>query len=115
VLLLVCAVQYNQYKTPMENIGLQDSLLSRFDLLFIVLDIVRYLASFEQLSVETRDVTEPANMHIHRMRISCAKSVGFRCRYGFVAQSKLSAIMATVVQLIYLKLSSCKRTSSEQL
>lgn len=30
--------QYNQYKTPMENIGLQDSLLSRFDLLFIVLD-----------------------------------------------------------------------------
>lgn len=30
--------QYNQYKTPMENIGLQDSLLSRFDLLFIMLD-----------------------------------------------------------------------------
>jgi hypothetical protein len=32
--------QYDQYKTPMENIGLQDSLLSRFDLLFIVLDKV---------------------------------------------------------------------------
>ncbi|XP_067901738.1 zygotic DNA replication licensing factor mcm3-like [Heterodontus francisci] len=30
--------KYNQYKTPMENIGLQDSLLSRFDLLFIMLD-----------------------------------------------------------------------------
>ncbi|KAM9563488.1 DNA replication licensing factor MCM3 [Guaruba guarouba] len=30
--------RYDQYKTPMENIGLQDSLLSRFDLLFIVLD-----------------------------------------------------------------------------
>lgn len=30
--------QYDQYKTPMDNIGLQDSLLSRFDLLFIVLD-----------------------------------------------------------------------------
>ncbi|KAL0164192.1 hypothetical protein M9458_039945, partial [Cirrhinus mrigala] len=29
---------YGRYKTPMENIGLQDSLLSRFDLLFIVLD-----------------------------------------------------------------------------
>lgn len=35
--LFVC-LQYDQYKTPMENIGLQDSLLSRFDLLFIVLD-----------------------------------------------------------------------------
>lgn len=38
--MLTCSrlVQYDQYKTPMENIGLQDSLLSRFDLLFIVLD-----------------------------------------------------------------------------
>uniref|UniRef100_T1JLC5 DNA replication licensing factor MCM3 n=1 Tax=Strigamia maritima TaxID=126957 RepID=T1JLC5_STRMM len=32
--------RYDQYRTPMENIGLQDSLLSRFDLLFIVLDII---------------------------------------------------------------------------
>ncbi|XP_060947693.1 DNA replication licensing factor MCM3 [Limanda limanda] len=30
--------RYDQYKTPMDNIGLQDSLLSRFDLLFIMLD-----------------------------------------------------------------------------
>lgn len=30
--------RYDQYKTPMENIGLQDSLLSRFDCLFIMLD-----------------------------------------------------------------------------
>eukprot|EP00485_Elphidium_margaritaceum_P020207 CAMPEP_0202725718 /NCGR_PEP_ID=MMETSP1385-20130828/184245_1 /ASSEMBLY_ACC=CAM_ASM_000861 /TAXON_ID=933848 /ORGANISM="Elphidium margaritaceum" /LENGTH=838 /DNA_ID=CAMNT_0049391923 /DNA_START=81 /DNA_END=2597 /DNA_ORIENTATION=+ len=29
---------YNRFKTPFENIGLPDSLLSRFDLLFIVLD-----------------------------------------------------------------------------
>ena len=30
--------RYDQYKTPMENIGLQDSLLSRFDVLFVLLD-----------------------------------------------------------------------------
>uniref|UniRef100_A0A673MTF6 DNA replication licensing factor MCM3 n=1 Tax=Sinocyclocheilus rhinocerous TaxID=307959 RepID=A0A673MTF6_9TELE len=33
---LAAANPYDQYKTPMENIGLQDSLLSRFDLLFIL-------------------------------------------------------------------------------
>jgi len=45
---------------------------------------------------------EPANIRIRRMRISCAKSVGFGC--GFVARSKLPAIMATVIQLILLKI-----------
>ena len=58
------------------------------------------------------DVMEPANIRIRQMRISCAKSVGFGC--GFVARSKLPDIMATVIQLIYLK-NSCIRTSSEQL
>ena len=32
--------RYEPFKTPMDNIGMQDSLLSRFDLLFIVLDVV---------------------------------------------------------------------------
>ncbi|KAL3087996.1 hypothetical protein niasHT_026417 [Heterodera trifolii] len=30
--------RYNLFKSPMENIGLQDSLLSRFDLIFVLLD-----------------------------------------------------------------------------
>uniref|UniRef100_A0A7E4UWU3 DNA replication licensing factor MCM3 n=1 Tax=Panagrellus redivivus TaxID=6233 RepID=A0A7E4UWU3_PANRE len=30
--------RYNLYKSPMENIGMQDSLLSRFDLIFVMLD-----------------------------------------------------------------------------
>lgn len=34
------SLQYDEYKNPMDNIGMQDSLLSRFDLLFIVLDQV---------------------------------------------------------------------------
>jgi len=61
----------------------------------------------------TRDVMEPANICIRRMRISCAKSVGCGC--GLVARSKLPAIIATVIELCYLKLSSCKWTSSGQL
>jgi len=72
----------------------------------------------ESQKVETennhfRDVTEPANIHIHRMQISCAKSVGFGC--GFITLSKLPDIIATVIQLRYLKLSSCKQASSELL
>ena len=59
----------------------------------------------------TRDVTEPAKIRIRRMRISCAKSVGFGC--GFVMQSKLPAIIATAIQVSYLKLNSYKQTSSE--
>jgi len=67
------------------------------------------VSSRRQSKISARDVTEPANIRIR------AKSVGFGCRCGFITRSKLPAIMATVIQLIYLKLSSCKRTSSEQL
>lgn len=31
-------LQYDEYKSPMDNIGMQDSLLSRFDIIFVVLD-----------------------------------------------------------------------------
>ena len=36
-------VQYDEYKTPMDNIGMQDSLLSRFDIIFVVLDEVSWM------------------------------------------------------------------------
>lgn len=32
--------RYDPFKTPMENINMQDSLLSRFDLIFVLLDEV---------------------------------------------------------------------------
>ena len=46
-----------------------------------------------------RDVMQPSKIRIRQMQISCAKSV--RC--GFVVRSQLPAIMATAVQLSYLK------------
>ncbi|KAG7316662.1 hypothetical protein KOW79_020203 [Hemibagrus wyckioides] len=51
--------RYDQYKTPMENIGLQDSLLSRFDLLFIVLD--------QMDSESDREISEHV-LRMHRYR-----------------------------------------------
>ena len=39
-------LQYDEYKTPMDNIGMQDSLLSRFDLIFIVLDEVSHVTLY---------------------------------------------------------------------
>ena len=51
--------QYDQYKTPMENIGLQDSLLSRFDLLFIMLD---------KNDIQTDTLISDHVVRIHRYR-----------------------------------------------
>ncbi|KAM9233704.1 DNA replication licensing factor MCM3 isoform 1-T1 [Dugong dugon] len=51
--------RYDQYKTPMENIGLQDSLLSRFDLLFIMLD--------EMDSEQDREISDHV-LRMHRYR-----------------------------------------------
>merc|ERR1712142_1012258 len=47
--------RYDQYRPPMDNIGMQDSLLSRFDLLFIVLD--------EMEADNDRRISE----HVHRI------------------------------------------------
>ena len=57
----------------------------------------------------TRDVTEPANICICWMWISCSKSI--RC--GFVVRSKLPTIIATVIQLSYLKLNRYRVLTSE--
>ncbi|XP_035278171.1 DNA replication licensing factor MCM3 isoform X1 [Anguilla anguilla] len=51
--------RYDQYKTPMENIGLQDSLLSRFDLLFIMLD---------QMDLEQDSEISDHVLRMHRYR-----------------------------------------------
>ncbi|XP_060772063.1 MCM3 minichromosome maintenance deficient 3 (S. cerevisiae), like [Neoarius graeffei] len=51
--------RYDQYKTPMENIGLQDSLLSRFDLLFIILD---------QMDLESDHEISEHVLRMHRYR-----------------------------------------------
>eukprot|EP00795_Rhopilema_esculentum_P008113 gene8113-14030_t len=51
--------RYDQYKTPMDNIGMQDSLLSRFDLLFIVLD---------QMDPESDKKISDHVLRIHRYR-----------------------------------------------
>lgn len=52
-------LQYDQYKTPMENIGLQDSLLSRFDCIFIMLD---------KNDVDNDTVISDHIVNIHRYR-----------------------------------------------
>ena len=52
VVLFVCVcMQYDEYKNPMDNIGMQDSLISRFDLLFVVLDEVMILSLSHSLSL----------------------------------------------------------------
>jgi len=54
-------------------------------------------ASIQSTYSMIRDVTEPAKILIHRMRISCAKYVGYKCGV------ELPAIIATAIQLSYLQ------------
>lgn len=65
-----------------------------------------YCVKVQSRQVSDWDVTEQANIRIHRMgmQILCAKSVGCGC--GFVARLKLPAIIATLIRLCYLKLST---------
>ncbi|XP_065201750.1 DNA replication licensing factor Mcm3 [Planococcus citri] len=51
--------KYNPYEPPMKNIGLQDSLLSRFDLLFVMLD---------QVDKETDERISDHVVRMHRFR-----------------------------------------------
>lgn len=64
ILLSSFYLQYDRSLTPTKNIGLPDSLLSRFDLLFIVLD---------QMDPEIdRQISE----HVSRMHRYCADDRG---------------------------------------
>ena len=51
--------RYDPYKSPMDNIGMQDSLLSRFDLLFILLD---------RMEPESDRLVAQHVLHMHRYR-----------------------------------------------
>ena len=63
-------MQYDEYKNPMDNIGMQDSLLSRFDLLFIVLDQVRQ--ALKKFIVAMNVIPKPFSLCINN----------FHCRIG---------------------------------
>ncbi|KAL7669034.1 hypothetical protein ACOME3_009706 [Neoechinorhynchus agilis] len=55
--------RYDIYRTPMENIGLPDSLLSRFDVIFIMLDKVRP-------EVDKRVAEHVLKIHLYRPLVS---------------------------------------------
>nr|KAF6506463.1 minichromosome maintenance complex component 3 [Rousettus aegyptiacus] len=85
--------RYDQYKTPMENIGLQDSLLSRFDLLFIMLgSAVDILATDDpNLNQEDQQDTQIYEKHDNLLHGSKKKkekmvSAAFMKKYIHVAK-----------------------------
>jgi DNA replication licensing factor MCM3 len=72
--------QYNPYQTAMENIGLPDSLLSRFDLLFIVLDKM--------------DANEDAELAAHVLRSHVFRKAGELDGTPMVIESHADVIIA---------------------
>lgn len=62
--------RYDQYKTPMENIGLQDSLLSRFDCLFIMLDVAD--PDSDRLIAD-----HVVRMHRYRLDLKCPREMEY--------------------------------------
>lgn len=78
----------------MENIGLQDSLLSRFDLLFIMLDKV---GPFRLAAVvkQTRTLLQVSAKHLE---------MGLHCRNSLLQHHKRQSVISVLHQAFTLKL-----------
>lgn len=63
-------IQYDRSLTPTKNIGLPDSLLSRFDLLFIVLDQM-------DPEIDTQISEHVVRMHQYRSSVDGGKPLVF--------------------------------------
>ena len=78
---MVFIVQYDRSITPTKNIGLPDSLLSRFDLLFIVLDQM------------DPGIDRQISDHVLRMHRFRSATDGGRCHHLSVVTLKYSPML----------------------